>query len=467
MDVAVGDVLTLRGKHFVAGVKKNTVVFKRDGARAVFAKADRSTTTARSWITVPAALRAQMRGPQRGSAVLHPVPPARAAASSSAGATTATLEAPRRRSCHLRGRRPLGSTDRDGRHRATDPLQGRHGRRRRRRTATSTSPPRTSTTTRPGPERVPALSRASAPTRTRSTQDADMDFDGDSLTLAEEHALWLYTWQTSKTDARTLTPLSYSDGEQYSRSRRIESGSHAGRRKPCSGPAAATGSTAAPPTSSRRRSPSGPRAGYRTVMLSHRTPWDWARGSTMTRPHGVRPVRRRPATATSPAVELGRRRRLPVRRRARRGRRRPHATTTRPTAACSPSTGRAATRRRSRSHLLRGQGQTRPTARTSHGRGHRRRRHPRRRRRPGPRRRPERHGAEPQRRLGPQRHGRPRLRRRGRPRRRRTARPLQRVRPGEPVQPVPAPRPVADLPALLQRGTGAPFDGSPNWYALN
>ena len=43
-----------------------------------------------------------------------------------------------------------------------------------------------------------------------------------------------------------------------------------------------------------------------------------------------------------------------------------------------------------------------------------------------------------------------------------------RVRPGEPVQPVPAGRPVAHLPAATTtRTTGAPFDGSPDWYSLN
>ena len=38
MDVAVGEKLTIRGRHFPRPCK-NTVVFKRDGARAVFAKA--------------------------------------------------------------------------------------------------------------------------------------------------------------------------------------------------------------------------------------------------------------------------------------------------------------------------------------------------------------------------------------------------------------------------------------------
>ena len=38
-DVAVGEQLTIRGRNFIRGRYRNTVVFKRDGARAVFAKA--------------------------------------------------------------------------------------------------------------------------------------------------------------------------------------------------------------------------------------------------------------------------------------------------------------------------------------------------------------------------------------------------------------------------------------------
>jgi hypothetical protein len=39
MDVAVGEQLTIRGRNFISGRNRNTVVFKRDGARAVFVKA--------------------------------------------------------------------------------------------------------------------------------------------------------------------------------------------------------------------------------------------------------------------------------------------------------------------------------------------------------------------------------------------------------------------------------------------
>jgi hypothetical protein len=42
-DVAVGETLTIRGRNFLRGRDRNTVVFKRDGARAVFVKASVGT----------------------------------------------------------------------------------------------------------------------------------------------------------------------------------------------------------------------------------------------------------------------------------------------------------------------------------------------------------------------------------------------------------------------------------------
>ena len=55
LDVAVGETLTIRGKNFIRGRGKNTVVFKRDGARAVFAKAEVGTKKMLA-IKVPASL---------------------------------------------------------------------------------------------------------------------------------------------------------------------------------------------------------------------------------------------------------------------------------------------------------------------------------------------------------------------------------------------------------------------------
>ena len=42
--VFVGETLTIRGHHFRRGIDKNTVAFKRSGARAVFVKAEKGTT---------------------------------------------------------------------------------------------------------------------------------------------------------------------------------------------------------------------------------------------------------------------------------------------------------------------------------------------------------------------------------------------------------------------------------------
>ena len=43
MDVFVGQTLTLRGRNFRTGIGKNTVAFKRKGAKVVFVRSDKST----------------------------------------------------------------------------------------------------------------------------------------------------------------------------------------------------------------------------------------------------------------------------------------------------------------------------------------------------------------------------------------------------------------------------------------
>jgi len=55
LKLGVGDVMTITGKNFRKGKSKNTVVFKRDGGRAVFVKAPDATTT-KIGVTVPAKL---------------------------------------------------------------------------------------------------------------------------------------------------------------------------------------------------------------------------------------------------------------------------------------------------------------------------------------------------------------------------------------------------------------------------
>jgi hypothetical protein len=55
LKLGVGDVLTIRGANFRAGAARNSVVFKRDGSRAVFVKAGQATST-RIEIRVPSSL---------------------------------------------------------------------------------------------------------------------------------------------------------------------------------------------------------------------------------------------------------------------------------------------------------------------------------------------------------------------------------------------------------------------------
>jgi hypothetical protein len=55
LKLGIGDMLTIRGTNFRAGTSRNSVVFKRDGSRAVFVKAGKATRT-RIDVRVPASL---------------------------------------------------------------------------------------------------------------------------------------------------------------------------------------------------------------------------------------------------------------------------------------------------------------------------------------------------------------------------------------------------------------------------
>src|SRR5215212_9961974 len=56
MNPKVGDTIVIRGRNFIRGKNKNTVVFKRDGQRAVFAKKTLATARQIS-VVVPDTLR--------------------------------------------------------------------------------------------------------------------------------------------------------------------------------------------------------------------------------------------------------------------------------------------------------------------------------------------------------------------------------------------------------------------------
>jgi hypothetical protein len=241
MTVHVGQTLTIHGKHFRRGVNKNTVAFKRRGTKAMFVKAEKGTTKLLK-VTLPKRLesllpmgiggrvptRLQIRvlsarfgkrftALKRSPLVAPEVPP---------GAPG--LEAPAAPA-------PDADCDRDGQlngqdadddndllsdtHEFSLKLNG---------CAADTD----SDGVEDGYEYQSALDLnddryqgdpsvvqpypGKTPYPNPLFADANTDFDGDSLSLAQEQSLWVYTYRVNHTSARTLSPLSYSDGMQHS-----------------------------------------------------------------------------------------------------------------------------------------------------------------------------------------------------------------------------------------------------------
>jgi hypothetical protein len=304
MNVAVGETLTIAGRNFRRGRNANTVVFKRDGARAVFVKA-RLGTAKKLQLEVPDklaeffALQAGEPTPTRfrlrvlaarfsksftsdsRSPVVHP-----------AGAAAGTPDpkapvAPKDGDCDADGllngvdtdddndllddvtEKSLGldpckpDTDDDGvadRHEFDCDRDGTLNRDESDddddllsdvlETSLGTDPCNADTDGDGAPDGYEVQSArdlnddeyqtpnahlpypGKRPYPNALFADGAVDYDGDSLTLVEEFKLWVYTYSVTKTDARSLDSLSYSDGEQYTRSRRIASGPDAGRREP-------------------------------------------------------------------------------------------------------------------------------------------------------------------------------------------------------------------------------------------
>jgi hypothetical protein len=280
MNVAVGESLTIRGRHFLRGRDKNTVVFKRARARAVFVKAQYGTAKMLK-VTIPTSLQAvfatknnvpqptrfQLRilttklgkkftSKGRSPIVSGPRPPAPPASAASGD-------------CDDDGIKNSVETDDDD-DLLPDTLEAQIN-------TDACNADTDGDGVGDGYEYKSALdlnddeyqepnSLVFYPVKKPYPNplyagDANTDFDGDSLTLAEEHDLWIYTWNVSHTDARTLTPLSYSDGEQYSR---LERGAD-NRRKPT---LRADGYD-----KHQQFVDWASRAGYRTVLLHNDTNW--------------------------------------------------------------------------------------------------------------------------------------------------------------------------------------------------
>jgi hypothetical protein len=335
MNVAVGETLEIHGRNFVRGRNKNTVVFRRDGARAVFVKAQVGTAKLLR-VTVPDKLQ-EFFGLRNGEPVQTRfrlrILAKRFSKSFTAASKSPTVVPPRPPAATPPPSVPDGDCDGDGvlnrvdtdddndglddeteKSLGLDPCKGdtdddgvpdkyefdcdRNGVLNRDQadddsdllsdtleTQIGTDPCNPDTDgdgVEDGYEYQSARDLNDDEDQDPNTylpypvkrpypnplfKDANVDYDGDSLTLAEEQSLWKYTYEVTKTDQRTLDGMSYSDGMQYSRSRRIPTGPHTNRHEPTLPVAGydkhqqflnwATAN------------------GYRTVMLDDGAPW-WA-----------------------------------------------------------------------------------------------------------------------------------------------------------------------------------------------
>jgi hypothetical protein len=246
LDVAVGETLTIRGRHFITGRSRNTVVFKRSGARAVFVKASVGTKKLLR-VTIPASVQKQFVV-KAG----NPVPTRfrlRVLAKKLGKRFTSLKRSPL-----ISGPRPPkpvvpdneGDCDSDGTKNGVDGDDDNDLLDDITEKAIGTDGCKLDTdgdAIEDGYEYQSAKDLnddeyqgdpnqvlpypGKRPYPNPLYADAQLDYDGDVLTLAEEQALWKYTYAVNHSAVRTLDRLSYSDGNQHSINTRV-----AGRRSP-------------------------------------------------------------------------------------------------------------------------------------------------------------------------------------------------------------------------------------------
>jgi hypothetical protein len=238
--LSVGETLTIRGHHFRRGLNKNTVAFKRDGAKAVFVKAEKGTTkmlkvtlpkrlesvlVVRNGTPTPTRLRIRVLSSKFGKRFTSrskspvvgpekpPAPPKPATVDPDAdcdgdGAINSvdTDDDNDLLSDSLEKTLSLDQcnvdSDRDG---VEDGYEYQSAR------DLNDDEHQGSNQYLPYPDKRPY------PNALDGT-DANTDHDGDSLTLKEEYLLWKYTINAGW--PRTLSGLTYSAGEKFSLSTR-------------------------------------------------------------------------------------------------------------------------------------------------------------------------------------------------------------------------------------------------------
>jgi hypothetical protein len=236
----VGTKLTIKGKNFKRGKAKNSVLFRRDGGKSLFVKADVSTTK-KLTVVIPKSLEKYMKS--TGGAPVATRFRVKVLASKLTRSFTKTKKspviAPERVGTGVSDgagvpTAPDGDCDNDGLKNAADPdddndLLG---------DALEISlklDPCVGDTDGDGVEdgyeyqsaidlnnddyqspNVAIPFPGKTPYPNPLFKDAESDYDGDGLPVSTEFRLWKYTYEVNRTATRTLSPLSYSDGAQYS-----------------------------------------------------------------------------------------------------------------------------------------------------------------------------------------------------------------------------------------------------------
>jgi hypothetical protein len=231
MRLGVGETLTLRGKNFNANRKRNTVIFRAPNGRTAFAKPSKASKT-KLVVTVPGAV-SRLLGKNAGSSVptrfslrvlsgtfskftsrrLSPVITALGSGgggNGGSGGPGAPADAacpgtdsdndllPNSVEIEIKTDPCLRDTDGDG---VEDGFEFKSA------VDLNDDDYQDPNSSLPYPGKRPYPNAL-------DPSDHIVDYDGDVLSLEEEQSLWNYTIANGA--LRTLTPLTYSDGEQYS-----------------------------------------------------------------------------------------------------------------------------------------------------------------------------------------------------------------------------------------------------------
>jgi hypothetical protein len=239
-NVFVGQTLTIRGHHFRRGLNKNTVAFKRSGARVMFVKAEKGTTKmlkvtlpkrlekllyVKNGTPTPTRLRVRVLSKTFGKrftsrsnspivgAEKPPAPPKPQTVDPNADCdgdgTPNRLDSdddndllPDTQEKAISSLLDTCKADTDG-----DGIDDGY--------EYQSAKDLNEDEDQDPNAYVPYPAKKPYPNPLDKT-DANTDHDGDSLTLAQEYRLWNYS--TAHGEPRTLSRLSYSAGEQYSKS---------------------------------------------------------------------------------------------------------------------------------------------------------------------------------------------------------------------------------------------------------